>query len=912
MPHHEQDQIAVVRPRIVNTLAAPSLNSNSTDATFKLQPAPPKRNFKRSVATRHASPSRGRNSDEGGRFVERFSLDQLPSTAMLDHVASLSRSSSRASSISSPLAAASPDSPLDPTLPQTPKYSRTLPDEEQELDVTTPRASRSDFVPKDDDAKVSKTLALKSHSAATLSTRPDTPPSLCSLASSSASSSPSSSSTAASPPPRSSTPTATSEMTFLLTNKSPSATSPLFPRRTIFRSLSSSCLNSPTSPLRTPTLRTPTTLRKRLGWRGRAYECRQDETSIPISPGSPLTPNRARSLHTPTQPTSMQGAALSLLDCSNSLSVPVPEQDGEPLSATLKALGAKRHSEKYILTSPTFSATQQDANDLSFQSLLSTNAHESFQVLTATRSKIFHLPTWAKFQSNHQTRSRLLEENRKAVDEFRSMADHSAKSQKQDRKDLSGVSSDHDDMTTEVLLLPHISHAGDHEPDSPNGHLFSGFDGEEDDDVNDRLSTLGHGGTESKSDVGHRRRLSRASFSTPDRVQVIRRPAIATLRAAKPRKDSPLSSNKVSTLVGALRGPSKPDFGQRDGDDRPYLGGDVSDGSISRPVRRSEDRRDGWGGILTRVSWFRGHSKGPLVSPDRRVRFVDQQPTGHSQKSAGLKSLYLAPSASTTSRLGTIDENGRATNESDEWEDVPDRPSPKSAGSQSDAEKSFLDLHDAPRFRNFRASEAFKRPSWWEWRPAKSAAPRASSPSASFASIPLLNPNRHSFESDEKRGCAVEEPSASTVLATSKSIENRPMKRSARSRLGAIRRKATARNVLLLVLIGGLAASVITNIALVSNKEPQKVVGKLSSNPVDASTVSTSNATNTAEGTIPAASATASAPVSADNPAPSSTSSTTTSEAEHEPSPTSDLSTVQKAADLSQATPTQSAIYTFF
>uniref|UniRef100_V5GLM1 Uncharacterized protein n=1 Tax=Kalmanozyma brasiliensis (strain GHG001) TaxID=1365824 RepID=V5GLM1_KALBG len=179
-------------------------------------------------------------------------------------------------------------------------------------------------------------------------------------------------------------------VTVMLTNKSPTPSSPLFPRRTLMRSLSSTCVNirSPTTPL-TPS--PGATLRKRMGWRGAQSAQLADETAIIMSPGSPLTPRRADALHTPTQ------ASIS--------SIP----ENEPLSATLKALGAKRRTERFASTcAPLLSPDGADVK--------SPNS-EKFELMTATR-KIFHLPTWVRFEAKHHARTQAAEENRQAAAGF--------------------------------------------------------------------------------------------------------------------------------------------------------------------------------------------------------------------------------------------------------------------------------------------------------------------------------------------------------------------------------------------------------------------------------------------------------------------------------------------------------------
>ncbi|SYW75981.1 uncharacterized protein UBRO2_01136 [Ustilago bromivora] len=233
----------------------------------------------------------------------------------------------------------------------------------------------------------------------------------------------------------------------MLTNKSPSPSSPLFPRNTLMSSLSSTCI-SPTSPSGGGALR------KRMGWRAALSAPKQHETAILMSPESPLTPRRADTLHTPTQ------ASISSILHANHLQVD-QENQSEPLSATLKALGAKRQTQPFPPNTnvlPVNEAEEAKEAEEAFESPRTVksppyfesdleSSRESFQLLTAQR-KIFHLPTWIRFEANHHARTQIVQNNRTAAEEFSSL----------------------------VETMPKTSHLGDVAPDSPNGELFAGFD----------------------------------------------------------------------------------------------------------------------------------------------------------------------------------------------------------------------------------------------------------------------------------------------------------------------------------------------------------------------------------------------------------------------------------------------------
>ncbi|SPO28703.1 uncharacterized protein UTRI_04581 [Ustilago trichophora] len=443
-------------------------------------------------------------------------------------------------------------------------------------------------------------------------------------------------------------------LTVMLTNKSPTPSSPLFPRRTLMRSLSSTCLNkSPTSPV----LRSPSAaLRKRMGWRGALATRMHHETAILMSPGSPLTPRRAEALHTPTQ-----ASIASVLDSTttttnnnnnnnNNNLPPYEEEDQiEPLSATLRALGAKRRTERFastcipvqspILESPEAFDTLHQIKSPSSEAETTAN-QEQFELVTAER-KIFHLPTWVRFEANHHARSHIAEENRKAAAEFSQLqiASLKAKStaQQLERKPV----------VMKGEAWPKTSHLGDVAPDSPNGELFSGFD------------------------IVTPPSVCQQAEEGEYVVSVVRRPTMATLRESDGRKKNNNGARVLDAILSAL-----PPF-------RPSYRIKGSTATVSSPVKKSDDdkeRRDGWGGVLTRSSWFPNHAKGPLVSPSSIA-------SKKQSAKSGLKRIVLQPSSLRLGAKYAVD---------DEWEDVPQ-------ASSAHAEiqpRSFLELNDAPRFFN--------------------------------------------------------------------------------------------------------------------------------------------------------------------------------------------------------------------
>ncbi|CBQ68305.1 conserved hypothetical protein [Sporisorium reilianum SRZ2] len=429
-------------------------------------------------------------------------------------------------------------------------------------------------------------------------------------------------------------------VTLVLSDKSPTPSTPLFPRRTLMRSLSSACVRSPTSP--------GSTLRKRMGVRG-THAAQRDETAIAMSPSSPLTPRRASELHTPTH-----ASIASVLE-------------GEPLSATLKALGAKRQTQRFAVP------VQSPLADV-----------DEFELVTATR-KIFHLPTWVRFEANHHARTKVAQENRQAALEYALL-----------RK---GV------LEKE---LPKTSQLGDAAPSSPNGELLAGFDLD-----SPPLDTQQEEDGEYK-------------------VSVVRRPTLAALR----EMDATTDSQGKGGVLGALRAawpPFRPQRRIKASHTREYPRKALLL-APSPTATEHKDRRDGWGGVLTRSSWFPSHTKGPLVSPP-----------ASSAKAKRLKTILLQPSA---------DKHGKHSMD-DEWEDVLEP-----SGAQAPAEEhSFLELHDAPRFFN---RPPATRPWIASLFPARSTAERALD---TWHSIPL----------QPLPAAAAESEVASQLISKRTSVENRPL-----------------------------------------------------------------------------------------------------------------------------------------
>lgn len=438
-----------------------------------------------------------------------------------------------------------------------------------------------------------------------------------------------------------------------------------------------------------------------MGWRGALAAQKQQETAILMSPGSPLTPRRAEALHTPTQ------ASISSLLNPDNLTVK-EEQEMEPLSATLKALGAKRQTQT-LPSNNTLIPVQSPIDEATevFESLqklksppypeseLDSSRRESFQLLTAR--KIFHLPTWVRFEANHHARTEAARENRKAAAGFEEM-------------------------------MPKVSHLGDVAPASPNGELFAGFD-------------LNPASTSDKeNDEGKEEGV----------VKVVRRPTMATLRTH--------SDQKGGKVMGALRS-ALPRGKYRIKGSLPKRPPSPSPPCSENTSR--EDRRDGWGGILTRSSWFPGHAKGPLVSPSSPA------------KKSGLKNLILQPS------------------NDGEWEDLP--PSPKR---EVEGDKSFLELNDAPRF--------FNRPAqtrrWFRSSPSPTSLKRREEMELNTWHIRPLPASKSGEE---------EKIESKLITKGNRSIENRPS-----SKEGMISLKV---RVAIFTVTAVLIAAIVINIVVLSH-----------------------------------------------------------------------------------------------
>lgn len=506
----------------------------------------------------------------------------------------------------------------------------------------------------------------------------------------------------------------------MLTNKSPTPSSPLFPRRTLMRSFSSTCVGaasrSPTSPQSSPR----TTLRKRMGWRGSQSARVQDELAILMSPGSPLTPRRADALHTPTQ---------ASIDSVLHLAVDEPEM--EPLSATLKALGAKRRTERYA-SSCVLAVPASPLPDFDVKSPVSGVA-EQFQLMTATR-KIFHLPTWVRFEANHHARSKVVKENRQVVQDLAASLRpcHTIDGEKSPvlvAEEQTGA------------VLPRTSQLGDTAPSSPNGRLLAGFEVE-----------LPATTEEEEEEEGYV-------------VNVVRRPTMATLRGAA--VDTRPCTNAKSEagnggFVGAFRSALPGLRPQR------RIKGMLP---AIATTRVDADRRDGWGGVMTRSSWFPSQTvKGPLVSPAR----------------GGLKEMILRPSAA-QKVLSEQDEG-------EEWEDVIE-PTPRTASTTPMAERSFLELHAEPRFNI--------TPTIRGWFPFRTHHPAAS---AGREEIPL--------DTWHTRPLHPRKPSTPTVVAShlitkgDQSVENRPLRPKWK--------RWTGSQIVMLVIGAVCVAAVLANVVILS------------------------------------------------------------------------------------------------
>ena len=558
----------------------------------------------------------------------------------------------------------------------------------------------------------------------------------------------------------------------MLTNKSPTPSSPLFPRRTLMRSLSSTCLNnshsnatvkSPTSPV----VRSPgASLRKRMGWRGALSARMHEDTAIIMSPGSPLTPRRAEALHTPTQ-----ASIASVLDPAHLPPYDQAEDHVEPLSATLKALGAKRRTERFASTCiPVQSPLDESADGFDvlrdvkrpLSEVQLTGNQETFQLMTATR-KIFHLPTWVRFEANHHARSRVVQENREAAAEFSQLQIASLRDSAKAQPGQAVVKQDRGEA------LPKTSHLGDVAPDSPNGELFAGFD-------IDGPPPVSHSGDDGE-----------------EVVSVVRRPTMAALRDAQGT-----TAKNGARVMGVLRSalpPFRPQHRIKGSHPARKLNLLSSHTAANATAAADEkDRRDGWGGILTRYSWFPGHAKGPLVSPASSAA-----PKGV----RGLKLMLLQ-----SSRAPLVPKAGKPNHEigDDEWEDIVDAPAANAVG----AEQSFLELEDAPRFFSHRTSAPVAG-SWFPFL--RLAAPRPKPSKDGYADTLELSMwhTRPLPSSDTLVGDEV--VASELITKGSRSVENRPHKKHGRRSSGSLPLRT---KIGLVVVTVALLGAVVANIVILS------------------------------------------------------------------------------------------------
>ncbi|KAN0065805.1 hypothetical protein ACQY0O_000935 [Thecaphora frezii] len=297
---------------------------------------------------------------------------------------------------------------------------------------------------------------------------------------------------------------------------------------------------------------------KLVGKRGQEQQKMQrDFTALSFPPMTPLTPSRADQLHTPVD----ARVGVGIAEIPSAELSGQAEIDRTPLSATLKEIGAKR-------------------DDITYTSDFAAR-------------KEWNVPGWAaRLQANHH-RCSILDANRLAADDFRPLRS-SIESQ---RKTAKGASQ----TDASTLGLPQLTVAGDVAPNSPNGFLLDG-------DPFSPAKLPREDAMEiprtDKAKVGKASSLSRKrSRSEPQRIESSVRGAgrfdVQTGRVSS-------ESRRLSELIDALKLPRSLNKGW----------------GVRLPYRRSEanekppeEKRDGWGGILTRSSWFRSTDKGPLLSP---------------------------------------------------------------------------------------------------------------------------------------------------------------------------------------------------------------------------------------------------------------------------------------------------------
>lgn len=526
---------------------------------------------------------------------------------------------------------------------------------------------------------------------------------------------------------------------FVLSNKSPTPSSPLFPRRTLMRSVSSTCVGatllSPASP------RSPSgALRKRMGWRGMSAAKVQDELAISMSPASPLTPRRAEALHTPTQ-ASIDAVLAPGADDK------LDQEFLEPLSATLKALGAKRRTERFASSCVLDVAASRGpvpvelARKCAPESGADSNTGitEPFQLMTATRN-IFHLPTWVRFQTNHHARCDLVRDNRRAVTEY-SILDRIAR-----------TSTPECDQQV-VAVLPKTSHLGDTQPASPNGHLLTGF--EPDTVTPDTLP--------SAPLAVHNAKHRASQYIT----SVVQTPSMAKFREMEVPTHEHTKSKSGATSNGGFVGAFRSVL--------PALRTARRKKASAVQEDRDRNRRDGWGGIVTRCSWFPSQTiKGPLASPTK--------------SDAHLKTMLLLPRG----------EKRWSTEE--EWEDLVESSSCASA-TASARERSFLELHDEPRFRVGRRLQS--------WLAFRTHTPLRDDQMQSWYTGPLsLSTTASASASASASATRAEVVASELITKRSGSVENRP--------LSTPKSTSTRSRIAVVVIVAICLSAVVANLVVLS------------------------------------------------------------------------------------------------
>lgn len=427
------------------------------------------------------------------------------------------------------------------------------------------------------------------------------------------------------------------------------------------------------------------------------------------------------------------------------------DEEAEPLSATLKALGAKRRTLRFGASAvvPVNDDETDDQVDAlrgdDVKSACSEPAwtpnlqHEEFELVTATRT-IFHLPTWVRFEANHHARMRVAHDNRQAALEYAQLRKATVPQVPQQGK----------------VALPKMSQLGDAAPSSPNGELLAGFD-------LDAPSPPQPQEAEQDNDEVR----SEAAY----KVSVVRRPTLAAMREMDARSEG--KRNLVEKVRSAWP-PFRPQRRIKAQYEYPRKAlllarSPCTTNNNNENTAVEQDRRDGWGGVLTRTSWFPSQGKGPLVSP------------GASASKRGLQTMLLQPST-----------RAKTSMESDEWEDVGEP-----SGEAGAEERSFLEMHDTPRFLN-RPPVQRRR-----WLPSLFTARRPhGDDSSSWQSVPLKRMRSASVPVSP----ASQEVASQLISKGTKSVENRPLQTHASKRT----RAAVVAITLLLVF------AVVANIVIIA------------------------------------------------------------------------------------------------